>query len=85
MPKLKAPTNNKAIASNMSMLFEMIANDKISLEKADMLLKATDRYHRSLEYELKRAKTFHELGKKDVLVREVEIKGIETETKIEDN
>lgn len=75
--KLQAPVNNKSIFHSMGQLFEMVANDDLDLEKAQMLLAITDRAHTSLRIELERTKIQALVNIHKAELREIETKGFD--------
>lgn len=75
--KLQAPQNNKSIFHSMGSLFEMVANDEMPLEKAQMLLNITDRAHTSLRIEIERSKVQHIINANKAEMREIETKAFD--------
>jgi hypothetical protein len=70
--EIKRPVNQKSIYHSAGMLFEMIMNNKIDLDKANAAVKALNVMNVSYANELKRATIEHKA------VRIIEIKNFES-------
>lgn len=71
--KQLAPTNNKSLFHSLGNIFSQVANEEVSLDKANTLCNIAGKMQKSMEIEIDRAKVMFVIGQADSKLREIEV------------